>query len=94
RCWDETGRTITFVDPATGELVTLFNDDVFNAPMVGGITFFPGEPGTVSTRAFMTDQDGVIWRFDISDPDIRDWTALPFHDMFHDRTATEGQPAF
>ena len=94
RCWDETGRTITFVDPATGELVTLFDDDVFNAPMVGGVTFFPGEPGTVSTRAFMTDQDGVIWRFDISTPEVSDWTALPFHDMFHDRTATEGQPAF
>ena len=94
RCWDETGRTISFVDPATGELVTLFDDDVFNAPMVGGVSFFPGEPGTVSTRAFMTDQDGVIWRFDVSNPDITEWTALPFHDMFHDRTATEGQPAF
>jgi len=94
RCWDETGRTVTFVDPATGELVTLFNDEVFNAPMAGGVTFFPGEPGTVSTRAFMTDQDGVLWRFDISNTDVAEWTAMPFHDLFHDRSATEGQPAF
>ena len=67
---------------------------MFTVGQVGTTHFvtFPGEPGTVSTRAFMTDQDGVIWRFDVSNPDITEWTALPFHDMFHDRTATEGQP--
>ena len=94
RCWGDTGRALFFVDPATGEVVSHLDDRVFNAPLTGGVSFFTGDVGTVATRAFLTDADGVIWRIDISNPDMREWDADPFHDIFWDGDATDGQPAF
>lgn len=94
RCWDAPGRSMYFVDPASGEVLSFLDDTVFNAPVTGGISFFTGDVGTIATRAFVTDADGVIWRVDFSDPDPRNWDADPFHDIFWDLTATEGQPAY
>jgi type IV pilus assembly protein PilY1 len=94
RCWDTPGRSMYFVDPASGEVLTYLDDRVFNSPVTGGVSFFTGDVGTIATRAFVTDADGVIWRIDFSDPDPRNWDADPFHDIFWDLTATEGQPAY
>ncbi|MCB9622233.1 MAG: hypothetical protein H6723_02730 [Sandaracinus sp.] len=94
RCWDTTGRSMYFVDPASGEILSYLDDTVFNAPVTGGVSFFTGDVGTIATRAFVTDADGVIWRVDFSNPDPARWDAEPFHDIFHDLTATEGQPAY
>ncbi len=94
RCWDTPGRSMYFVDPASGEVLAYLDDRVFNAPVTGGISFFTGDVGTIATRAFVTDADGVIWRIDFSSPDPRNWDADPFHDIFWDSTATAGQPAY
>jgi hypothetical protein len=62
--------------------------------MTGAVSVFQGDTGTLATRAFMTDQDGVLWRLDLSNQDPADWDALPFHDMFWDGAATRGQPGY
>ena len=94
RCWDDTGRALYFVDPATGELISHLDDRVFNAPVTGGVSFFTGDVGTVANRAYLTDADGVIWRIDMSSARMEEWDADPFHDIFWDGDATDGQPAY
>ncbi len=94
RCWSEKGRSMFFVDPATGELVKVMDDTTFNAPLTGGMSVYTGDVATIATRAFFTDDDGVIWRLDLASPDIADWDAAPFHDIFWDGEATDGQPAY
>ncbi len=94
RCWEDEGRQAYFIDVATGRLIRHLDDRTFNAPLSGGVSFFTGEVGSVATRAFMTDNEGVIWRVDVSSTNFRDWTAEPLHDLFHDAGASAGQPAY
>jgi type IV pilus assembly protein PilY1 len=94
RCWGRTGRSLSWVDIVTGETLFRFDHRTFNAPLTGGVSFFSGEVGTVATRAFLTDADGVMWRIDFASRRSSDWTALPFHDIFWDAGATVGQPAY
>lgn len=94
KCWDTRGRSLFFIDPATGELIDHLDDTLFNAPMTGGISLFTGDTGTIATAAYMTDADGVLWRIDISATSIRNWDAAPLHDIFHDADAVDGQPAY
>jgi type IV pilus assembly protein PilY1 len=83
-----------FIDPATGELIKELDDTTFNAPVTGGMAAYTGDVATIATRAFFTDDDGVMWRLDISSPTISEWDAVPFHDMFWDGDATDGQPSY
>ncbi len=93
-CWSNRGRRLFVVDVATGQRIAVFDDRTFNSPLTGGVTVFPGEPGTVATRAFVTDRDGVLWKLDLSSPRVSDWQVVPFHDLFYDgRDARASQPA-
>jgi type IV pilus assembly protein PilY1 len=94
RCWGQIGRDLTWVDMVTGETLFSFNSSTFNAPVTGGVSLFTGATGTIATRAFMTDDDGVLWRIDMSNPNTAQWSAAPFHDIFWDGAATTGQPAY
>lgn len=94
RCWDARGRALYFLDPGSGEVLTYLDDRAFNAPMTGGVSFFTGDVGTIATRGYVTDADGVIWRLDFSNPEPRNWDADPFHDVFWDGAGGDGQPAY
>jgi type IV pilus assembly protein PilY1 len=84
RCWNFTGRSLAWVDIATGTRVARFDHTSFNAPIAGGVSLFPGDIGQVATRAFVTDQEGFIWRIDFSSPNPTQWRVDPFYDMFSD----------
>ncbi len=93
-CWSNRGRRLFVVDVATGQRIAVFDDRTFNAPLTGGVAAFPGEPGTIATRAFVADRDGVIWKLDLSSPRVSEWSVTPFHDLFYDgRDARASQPA-
>ncbi len=94
KCWGVEGRHLYFVDVGSGTLLRHFDDRVFNSPLTGGISFFTGEVGTLASRAFITDADGVIWRADMSSSNIANWSVSPFHDIFWDAGAREGQNAY
>jgi hypothetical protein len=106
QCWNAAGRALYFVDVETGKSIkTLYKDAsgqelIFPSPMVGNPIMFQSDVGTLGSRAFITDQDGVIWRIDISssqqveDQPLEGWTARPFHDIFWDRTPSSGQPSY
>ncbi len=91
-CWPRQGRQLTVLDIATGEVLKYIDDRIFNAPLSGGVSVFTGDLGTIATRAFVSDEDGVVWRLDMSSPDVTDWRAAPFHDTFWNAGATAGQP--
>jgi type IV pilus assembly protein PilY1 len=97
RCWEDKGRALYFVDVENGQLIKKIHTDlngkvVLPAPLVSTPALFEGDVGTVASRAFITDANGVIWRVDLSAPDQDDdgthqhpmtgWTVRPFHDMF------------
>jgi type IV pilus assembly protein PilY1 len=70
------------------------NDSVFGAPLVGGISVFPGDVGSVATAAYMTDADGTIWRIDLTGTAVGSYRATPLFDMFWNEGSADGQPAF
>ncbi len=94
RCWNCQGRVLHWVDIATGKAIQTLDSRTFNAPLTGGISLYPGDTGTVATRAFVTDEDGVVWRVDASNPRYsavtNGWSARPFHDIFWDGSAASG----
>lgn len=94
RCWTNRGRILTWVDIVTGEVIRTFDERVFNAPLTGGVALYPGDVGTTAQRAFLTDADGVMWAVDFSKRRPAEWEVRPFHDIFWDDDATEGQPAY
>ena len=104
RCWPSgtyvsattprVGRSLTFLDFATGRVFRRFDDTTFEAPVAGGVALFPGDVGTVATRAFVTDQDGVIWRIDLSSKATSAWTAQAMYDMFSGGAVDSSQPSF
>ena len=71
----------------------------FDAPMVGRIIAYPNGAGAVSTRAFVGDAEGRLWRMDLSSVDPADWSVDLFHDAYPQSaelelayTASDAQP--
>ncbi|MCB9666516.1 MAG: hypothetical protein H6715_00115 [Myxococcales bacterium] len=95
RCWKQKeGRQLYVVDVATGTLLKHFTHAIWNAPVTGTPALFTEEVGTVATKAYVTDIDGVLWRIDLSSSNTGDWDAEPFHDIFWDSLPLAGQPAY
>ncbi len=53
-----------------------------DSPITGAVALYPAETGSVTTRAFVGDYDGTLWRLDVTPRDPRDWTFTPFHDAY------------
>ncbi len=92
RCWETQGRGLFVIDVATGEVLAHFDDRTFNSPVTGSVALDRGAVGQLSTRAYVTDEDGVIWRLDMSSQNMDNWNVTPFYDMFHNAGPRDGQP--
>jgi type IV pilus assembly protein PilY1 len=81
--------------PATG---TCLRDRVIPAdldsPITGQPVAFPGEAGSVADRVFVGDQDGALWRVDLSATSPDGWTMDLFFDAYWGATRpyNAGQP--
>ena len=83
RCWlNSKGRSLYIVDIASGEVIREFNSGTIGSPMTGGVSIFTGATGTVSTRAYSSDDDGMLWRIDMSSTQPDSWTMMPVHDLY------------
>jgi type IV pilus assembly protein PilY1 len=115
RCWKNVGRSLHFVDVETGKLIkrihlespgTWTSRRIFTSPLVGTPTVYRDGIGTLASRGFVVDADGVIWRIDMSNPTqevcpelsgtgtcdpMNGWTVRPFHDIFWDREPDKGE---
>jgi type IV pilus assembly protein PilY1 len=66
-----------------------------DAPISGTVATYPAATGTVTTRAFVGDLDGTLWKADVSAPDPASWTFGIFHDAYAHEVVTPalvGQP--
>lgn len=93
RCWEREGRGLEILDAATGRPLFRAGPDVFPAPLSAGASAFLGDTGTIATHLFVTDDDGVIWRVDLSNGDPAQWTVEAFYDIYRDMGYADAQPA-
>lgn len=109
-------RSLTVVRLDNGEIIKTFRndkDDVadleedvvietgIDSPITGTPVAYPSEVGAVADRVFVGDQDGALWRIDLSESNPDDWTMTLFYDAYPKQTANgdlgpynakEGQP--
>jgi len=74
-------------------------DTRLDSPMTSTPIVYPTDVGTDSTKAFVGDADGTIWKFDLSSSNPSNWTGELYLDLYNqaadNHTATawnEGQP--
>lgn len=65
-----------------------------DSPLTGAVAIYPAATGSVTSRAFVGDQDGTLWKADVSSQNPASWTFGIFHDAYvsPDAGATVGQP--
>lgn len=66
---------------------------LFDSPMTGRPVGFPSDVGAVADRVYLGDQDGTMWRVDISAPDPADWDVELLFDAYAAFDGTEGEAA-
>ncbi|QQR91116.1 MAG: hypothetical protein IPJ88_05115 [Myxococcales bacterium] len=94
-CWKaKEGRQFWIVDVESGDVLKQFDEGDINAPIVGTPAMFTGEVGTIATRAYVSDADGILWRVDMSSANSTEWSIDPFHDIYWDALPKEGQPSY
>ena len=73
-------------------------DTPLDSPMTGTPLVYPTDVATDATKAFVSDADGTIWRFDLSNSDPSQWKGELFLDLYNqtvDKNTTawsDGQP--
>ncbi len=55
----------------------------FDSPISGTPVAYPSDIGSIAQRIFVSDQDGVVWRLDVSDTNPDNWFVEPFFDGFN-----------
>jgi type IV pilus assembly protein PilY1 len=58
----------------------LVNDTPLDSPMVGAPIVFPSGAGAITQKAFVSDADGTVWRFDLTSRDPAAWSGRLFLD--------------
>ena len=51
-------------------------------PITGSPAAYPSMPGAVTSRVFVGDAGGRMWRIDVSSPNPDTWTMNLFHDPY------------
>ncbi|MFO0652770.1 MAG: PilC/PilY family type IV pilus protein [Polyangiales bacterium] len=106
RCWDtSTGQYLYVLDLQTGEVIrrlgagmpvrngNAWEDTVpTGSPLTGAPALYNGTAGAVTTRAYLGDGDGFVWRADFSSRDPRYWWMSDEYDMYWGSTYDHGQP--
>jgi type IV pilus assembly protein PilY1 len=95
---DTGARSLTIVRLDTGEIIRTFRqkqEEIANvtlqarvieaeidSPITGQPVPYPALPGAVADRIFVGDQDGRLWKVDVSSADPSNWSMKLFFDMF------------
>lgn len=63
----------------------------FDSPISGTPVPYPSDVGAIAQRVFVGDEDGTIWRLDVSNPDTNNWFVEPLFDAYNS-TVESGTP--
>ncbi len=58
----------------------------FDSPLTSTPVVYPSGAGKVAQRAYVGDQDGTVWRVNLSDPNPRNWTAQIAFDAYNNES--------
>jgi type IV pilus assembly protein PilY1 len=61
-----------------------------DSPMTGTPVVYPSGVGVVAQAFYLGDADGTMWRFDLSDPNPRNWTGAIFADAYSAKADLSG----
>lgn len=90
-------RSLTIVRLDTGKIIRTFRrsklemptgirsrviESPLDSPITGEPVAFPGDIGSVADRIFVGDQDGALWKVDVSNKSPDQWTMSLFWDAF------------
>ncbi|HEY4102400.1 MAG TPA: hypothetical protein VGM44_00850 [Polyangiaceae bacterium] len=86
----DTGKIIRTFRRSKTELPAAYQARVIEAPLDSPITgqpvVFPADVGAVTDRAFIGDQDGTIWKADLSNSSPDQWKMSLFWDTFPNKS--------
>lgn len=69
-----------------------------DSPMTGVPVVYPSEAGAVAQKVFIGDADGTMWRFNLTDPNPRNWVGELYLDAYNQKVDSssnayaDGQP--
>jgi type IV pilus assembly protein PilY1 len=101
------GRSLTVVRLDSGEIIRTFRQEAdevpadlrdrvieteIDSPITGQPVAFPSQTGAVADRIFVGDQDGTLWRVDVSSTDPDAWEMALFFDLYTGAAPDAGQP--
>jgi type IV pilus assembly protein PilY1 len=102
------GRSISIVRLDTGEVIRTFVSPKgsispnlsssrrtvapFDSPLTGTPVPYPAKGGQISTRVYVGDADGTLWRINLSKPDPQEWTVDMMWDAYSGLGAEDGEP--
>jgi type IV pilus assembly protein PilY1 len=102
------GRSLTIARLDTGEVIRTFVSPKatissnllgsrktvapFDSPLVGTPVPYPAKDGQISTRVYVGDADGTLWRVDLSKPDPDDWKVEMMWDGYDAEPPESGHP--
>ncbi|MDB4928064.1 MAG: Type fimbrial biosis protein PilY1 [Myxococcaceae bacterium] len=79
-------------DPSTPAMALATSPAPTHSPIVGAPALYNGFAGVVTTRAYVGDADGSLWRVDMSSTNPANWWMGDAFDLFWDRGYNSGQP--
>ncbi|MFW5966967.1 MAG: hypothetical protein ACOCV2_05580, partial [Persicimonas sp.] len=93
---ERSGRAVYVVDMQTGTLLRRFvsfdydgDEHRFPAPVSGSPALYDNTPGSLTTRGFVGDADGRLFRIDMTEEDPRRWTMELFFNPYDDDVADD-----
>ncbi len=100
KCWEpDVGQYFYIVDLQTGQLIRKLGAGISGtglvptgSPLTGAPALYSGTSGTVTTRAYLGDADGTLWRADFSSRDPARWWMSDEFDLYWGSTWDRGQP--
>ncbi|HEY6726925.1 MAG TPA: hypothetical protein VI197_22990 [Polyangiaceae bacterium] len=102
-------RSLTVVRLDNGQIIRTFRNDAdevddlddsvvtetgIDSPITGTPVAYPSEVGAVADRVFVGDQDGALWRLDLSEASADEWTMTLFYDAFPEQTTSGALPEY
>ncbi len=65
-----------------------------DSPMTGIPSVYPADTGAVAQKIFMSDADGTVWKFDLTDVNPNNWTGQMFLDAYKGTVDTDSVAAW
>lgn len=81
RCWKLRGRSLYVVDMLTGELLQEFDARHFHSPLTGSVAV-DSQNFELTQAAYLTDEDGILWRLSMLTSDPSKWRVQPIWDLY------------